>query len=112
MYGLRESRHTEYFRRTAQNIRHADATIVFTAPDVPGINSKGSRFTVDECTKQGKPCLVVRLVVEPAVYVSDIREFITTHGITVLNIAGNRESVAPGIGKRVEGILMEALKRD
>jgi hypothetical protein len=36
--------------------------------------------------------------------------FLQEHGITVLNIAGPRESEEPGIGKFVDAVLSLALK--
>jgi len=43
----------------------------------------------------GKPCLIVALEtgIEPAAF----REWLATHPITVLNVAGPRESQRPGV---------------
>jgi hypothetical protein len=38
---------------------------------------------------------------------SVVRDWIATHRVRTLNIAGNRESPSPGIGARVEAFLAE-----
>lgn len=116
IYGLVESRFTEYYRRTAQNVRHADATVVFKVPPVLGVRS-GSQFTINECIAQGKPCFVFPLsatlqnTFDVESKVIALRAFIREHGVTVLNVAGPRESVTSGIGAWVEGVMRQVLAR-
>lgn len=52
-------------------------------------------MTADHARQVGKPCLVVALEegIEPAAF----REWLAAHPITVLNVAGPRESKRPGV---------------
>jgi hypothetical protein len=57
------------------------------------------RATITACEKHKKPYLIVEGgVMRP----SDVVDWVSAHGIRVLNIAGNRESKNPGLGERVE----------
>ena len=57
---------------------------------------------------QGKPFLIVyRGTTRP----SQVRDWIVAKGIRTLNVAGNRETKAPGIGDRVERFLGAVFRR-
>jgi len=99
MYGLVD-KHYNYAQRTVENVRMADATIVFAA----NISSSGTRLTINTCIKIGKPYLV-----NPTV--EEVISFIQKNNPKVINIAGNRESVTPGITARVEKLLIDAFRR-
>lgn len=97
-YSLVETKDRDYKKRTMLNINMADGTIIFSERP-----SRGSTLTEDVCYKMRKPYHI-----NPGV--DEIRMFINEHEIQVLNIAGNRESVSPGIGERVENLLVRAIK--
>lgn len=103
--GFTQAGSREYAVRTRQNVEQSDATLVFaTDPD-----SDGTRLTIAHARRCGKP---VRLLdpyesgtIEKAeAWLREIRP-------EILNIAGNRESRAPGIRRQVECILRVALSR-
>ncbi len=98
IYGLIESTSSDYNIRTRLNIRDADGTAIFG-----DITSPGSKLTLAYCKKSDKP-----YTVNPTV--EQLVQFITTHRIKTLNVAGNRESKSPGIGAKVEYIVREACK--
>jgi hypothetical protein len=93
--------------RTVANVRDSDGTLVFTG-ERPG---PGTALTIAACRHAGVPHRVVpfaRPVDEssPAATVS----WLARHGIRTLNVAGDRESTAPGIGARVEDYLSEVFR--
>jgi hypothetical protein len=85
-----------------QNVRDADATLWFGAT-----TTDDARTTVAACLRFGKPCLPVAPGVsfEPSHVAAWIRE----NAVGVLNVAGNREAVDPGIGATVEQFLRAVL---
>ena len=90
-YPLRETPSADYAQRTEWNVRDADGTLILTRDGLSG----GSAQTAQDVAQHGKPCLVVDLAMPPSPSV--FREWITRHHIRVLNVAGPRESKAPGI---------------
>ena len=101
-YELAEMPRPGYLQRTEWNVRDSDATVIFTLADqLIG----GSLRTAGFATKLRKPCLHISARVAPKHLVS----FLAEHSVRTLNIAGNRESVAPGIYDRVLEVLSEAL---
>lgn len=104
-YQLKESPSANYLQRTEWNVRDTDGTIVFTlASEITG----GSMRTVEFAKKHKKPCLHISMgnLFQPEVL---IQNFITEHGIKVLNIAGSRESKEPGIHQWAKEMLDRAL---
>ena len=96
LYNLMELKGS-YEDRTLQNVMDADGTIIFAEK-----MTDGSQLTLDTCIKEKKPHLVNPSREEFLTWISD-------NDIRVLNIAGNRESGAPGIEKRVYNYLQKAL---
>jgi hypothetical protein len=100
-FGARELSTDDYPARTRANVRDADATLIF-ADD---LDRDGSRLTRQCCLELSRPCLVIRPSDpgDPPATAS----WIAAHAIRTLNVAGSRESVAPGIGAWVERHLTE-----
>jgi hypothetical protein len=89
--------------RTRQNVRDSDATIWFGAVD-----SRGYKATHDAALVHSKPYFIVwPRTTRP----SDLAAWLAKKRVRILNVAGNRESVSPGIGARVEAFLAEVFKR-
>lgn len=102
--GFAESSSTDYAVRTRQNVEQSDATLIFaTNPD-----SDGSRLTVNHAKKLGKPHLVVNPF-EPGA-ADAVTPWLQTIQPAVLNVAGNRESKAPGIARQTEKVLYAVLR--
>lgn len=99
MYNLFD-KHFNYSRRTVENVRASDGTLIFS----DDLKSPGTKLTISACNNQNKPYLI-----NPSV--QDVVSFIQTKNLKVINVAGNRESVAPGITSRVEKILIDAFRR-
>jgi hypothetical protein len=105
-FGLMKSLSASYQVRTRQNVQEADGTLIFEECDSPG-----TKLTWDLCERLKKPVRVVmigrrddgRLGLEAAAHTpAGIAEWIVEDKIAVLNVAGHRESVCPGIGAGVE----------
>jgi hypothetical protein len=93
-WGLVECDRPGYPARTVANVRDSDGTLWFGDWMTPG-----GKTTLDACRLQRKPFLIVYAnVTRP----SQVVEWIAGKNVRVLNVAGNRESKAPGIGVRVE----------
>ena len=101
-YRLTEIPNASYSERTEQNIRDSDATLIF-ARGVP--LSEGTLFTEETALKHGKPCLVVYELNGVDKAVRAIEAFLKQTKVEVLNVAGPRESQAPGLGNFVRQVL-------
>lgn len=102
-YLLQETPTAGYLQRTEWNVRDSDATLIFTLDDkLDG----GSKRTAAFADGLGKPWLHVR----PGVHPKYVARFLTRHGVKTLNVAGKRESSAPGIGTLVEQVLSQAVR--
>ena len=97
IYGLTESHRMDYRYRTIENVKNSDGTIIFMYR-----KSVGSVLTQDICSEHKKPCLIYQA--EPEFDANEFKRFaawIQANKIEILNIAGNRESVSPGIERSV-----------
>jgi hypothetical protein len=90
-YRLTETRSVDYAQRTEWNVRDSDATLVLTR----GQPSGGTALTIDLARRLGKPRLVVDLDEQPDA--GKVRGWIESQKVSVLNVAGPRESQSPGI---------------
>jgi hypothetical protein len=103
-FGVMEHDSLDYAPRTKDNIRLSDGTVIF------GRRSPGSNLTEETCRIQKKPCLwMLAWVCTPKNRLLFL-SWVKAHNITVLNVAGNRESVSPGIQDGVSKFLIYALK--
>lgn len=107
LYEMREHSQAEYTPRTEANVLYADGTLIFG-----DVTSVGSRNTHDFCTKHHKPCYVLPWRSGQPVPIDSLPDFLrwlADNKITILNVAGNRESGQPGIQVAVRGFLIAAL---
>jgi len=102
-YLLDETPSANYLQRTEWNVRDSDATLIFTlSDDLDG----GSKRTLQFAEKLGRPCLQFR----PGVHEKFVARFLVFNKVTTLNVAGKRESAAPGIYRFVYDTLNRVLK--
>jgi hypothetical protein len=99
---LREHPSRHYPHRTEANVQAADVTLVLTY----GPPDRGSGLTVELCRRHGRPVLAVDPR-SPDV-AARIMIFLVEHRPGSVNVAGNRESRSPGIGKVVCTVLHSA----
>lgn len=98
-FNLAEGEHDPYIypKRTRKNVIDSDGTILFG-----NVASPGCRLTIKCCQELNKPYAInpdSRTLVQ----------FVHSNNITVLNVAGNRESKSPGIFDTTRDTIVRAL---
>jgi Circularly permutated YpsA SLOG family len=104
-YRLRETPSSRYPERTAWNVRDSDGTLVLGWGRLRG----GSALTASLARRQGKPVLAVDL--EGGAAVAQAQRWLSENAIQVLNVAGPRESDAPGIHDQAAAFLRGLLRK-
>ena len=106
-YELTETTSRDYPDRTMRNIAAADATLIVVNSFVAA--GPGSRLTIDMAMRVRKPCMTVELSKGRKTAASRVRGWLRRLRVETLNVAGSRESTAPGIEKAVRDLLIEVL---
>lgn len=101
-YPLRDTPTAAYPERTAWNVRDSDGTLVLTH----GVPTGGTALTVRLARRAGKPVLVADPGQDPP---GTVAAWLLREGIRTLNVAGPRESEAPGIHDRAVSFLCGVL---
>lgn len=98
-FGLVECSSLAYIVRTRANILHAEATLIL------GKKSVGSQQTMDYASSiHNYPVIWLPLSVD--VWPNfDLKQWIRSRKIKILNVAGNRESVNPGVQRETRKYL-------
>jgi len=105
--GMTELSSISYRARTEKNVRDAEGTLILYRGKLRG----GTALTARLAKASGKPCLKINLgKTGPNLAAERIRAWLAEVKPGVLNVAGPRESAAPGIGRQAEEILLAALK--
>jgi hypothetical protein len=102
-YRVTETESAKYAVRTERNVLESDATLVLCRGPLVG----GTRFTWVLAQRHGRPCRVVDLAAQPDPAVT--ARWLDGLSGTVLNVAGPRESQAPGIGREAADFLRRVL---
>jgi hypothetical protein len=102
-YPLEETSSPDYPQRTEFNVQDSDGTLILSWGPPAG----GTLLTVKLARKHHKPYRLVNLAEEMEARV--VREWVRSCGIGTLNVAGPRESEAPGIYERALELLREVL---
>ena len=92
-------------QRTEWNVRDSDGTLVITTRDA---TAEGVEWTI-ECAKRYQLPLLV-CDVDEADAASKIQQWLTTNGISTLNVAGPSEASAPGIGDKAYALLTDVFQ--
>ena len=108
-FRLRECPEPGYPARTRRNVEATDGTLL-----IGDRSSTGSALTYDHCRRIGRPCLPVgwtpeRGPVPSPAAIEAVRAWIVARNIKRLNVAGNRERVAPGIQSATEALVRAVL---
>lgn len=98
-YALQETRSHEYPVRTEQNIADSSATLILHEGTLKG----GTLLTKRLCDKRKKPYFKVEIKDQ---MIDAVQTWLVTQTPEVLNIAGPRESSAPGIHSRSKKFLL------
>jgi len=98
-YCLRETPTQDYAQRTEWNVRDSDATLILFRGRLSG----GSARTAEHAARLGHPLLTLDLDTAPDPGLA--ADWVRRQGVRVLNVAGPRESGAPGIYAQARGWL-------
>jgi hypothetical protein len=105
---LKETPSADVDQRTTRNVRDSDATLILTQRSKP-VESQGTDLTERTAIELARPFVIVDLL-NPAgaqVAIEELLDAMPTSGI--LNIAGPRESEAPGSYDRSRSLLDQLL---
>ena len=102
-YALEEDPSSDYAARTLRNVLDADATLILHRGPLVG----GTAFTRQLALREARPHLLVDLAGDPDP--GFVRSWLQQEQVTVLNVAGPRESQAPGIGVEALDLLTRVL---
>ena len=105
-YSLVETPTSDPAQRTTWNARDSDATLALVRSAEP---SGGTALALARAAELGRPTRVVDLAAPAAV--TDAASWVRSSGARVLNVAGPRESEAPGISAEAR-VWLEALIRE
>jgi hypothetical protein len=106
---LTELTSPDYAGRTRKNVEIATAALILHAGPVAG----GTRLTLDVCEELGKPTLTIDVTAITPHMAADAADWIARDVLPrggVLNVAGPRESEAPGIAARAAAFLRPVLR--
>jgi hypothetical protein len=108
-YPLVELTSPAYPPRTRKNVALADATVVFSF----GTPDRGTALTLELARAAGKPVLWLDLgATEIDDAAARLRAWLATEDPSILNVAGSRESNAPGLGEKVRRVVLGALRAE
>jgi hypothetical protein len=102
-FSMQETPSRAYPQRTEWNVRDSDGTLVLTV----GGPDRGTALTLALAARHHKPCL--RLDLRSGPTAASLSSWVQAHGVRKLNVAGPRESRAPGIGAAAAAFLRVAL---
>ena len=103
-YPLQETKTEIYEERTRKNVEDSDGTLVL----VRGHPVGGTAYTIETALTFGKPLWIVDLTKEFSI--RDVFDWMERNFIKVLNVAGPRESGAPGIYAEAKAVLSQILR--
>jgi Circularly permutated YpsA SLOG family len=114
-YPLQETPTDDYNERTLWNVRESDATLILVPPDYKDnlIAKDGTLLTIQLASSMFKPHLVVALSNngERNKEMEKVMGWIQEVNTQTLNIAGPRESTAPGVYQLAYAFLVELFQR-
>jgi hypothetical protein len=102
-YRLQESKSPKYHHRTRKNVLDSDATLILHRGPLSG----GTELTRQFAERHNKPLLLVDLCDDPQA--ASVRAWLVEHAVETLNIAGPRESTAPGIADQSRRFVLRLL---
>jgi len=104
IYPLQETPSPQYAQRTQWNVRDADGTLILICNEPTG----GTALTIHTAQRLHKPFRVIDLMTpeDPR----DVVSWISHMDITILNVAGPRESLCPGVYQKAFNWLQNILE--
>ncbi len=111
VYQLVETESADYKVRTERNVIDSDGTLILARGPLSG----GTLLTRAFAEERGKPCLTIDLLqlandVRRRQAVDEVCRWLQSHGVTILNVAGPRESQNPGIARESQSFMHSILE--
>lgn len=106
-YQMTELPTQDYPTRTRRNIETTDGTVVLLY-GTPRPRS-GTALTISLCRKLRRPCIVLDLQQPVERNAAALRRWLLQAGVKILNVAGSRESSAPGIEEAARALIVSTL---
>jgi predicted Rossmann fold nucleotide-binding protein DprA/Smf involved in DNA uptake len=103
-YPLKETPSTDYRVRTRLNVEQSEGTLVISRGPMTG----GTALTIKLAREKGKPLLIIDLNQNPDP--STVQKWLKGEGISILNVAGPRESKMPGLHAHAVEFLRAVVK--
>jgi len=100
-YPLKEAASESYSWRTELNVRDSDATLVLSSGKI----GNGTELTIKLAKKMKKPIFIIDLDKDKDNIEEGFNDWLAENSVEALNIAGPRESSAPGIYNKAYHIL-------
>jgi predicted Rossmann fold nucleotide-binding protein DprA/Smf involved in DNA uptake len=100
-YPLKESGSSDPSKRTRLNVDHSDGTLIIYQEKM----DEGTRLTHDYARQKAKPLLIHIANKKPDT--AAFNKWLESNHITILNIAGPRESNSPGIYNKAGEVLYD-----
>ena len=104
-YNIIELENEDYSARTLKNVQYSDGTLILHKGEITG----GTALTEEFCYLEKKAVLTINILDEFTVIRLNFNTWLETNIITILNIAGPRESEGQ-IYKKAEDLLIRLLK--
>lgn len=104
-YPLTETTSSDYRVRTEKNVLESDGTLILNMGRLSG----GTALTLKLAAKYQKPHLILQLDMEEELEPEVVSDWLVENGIESLNVAGNRESKAPGVYRKAFDFLVGIL---
>ena len=107
-YPVRELPGAGYTERTLRNVRDSDGTAIIFSGELEG----GTKLTRTFCSDESKPCVLIdaSTMSEPDA-VEALLNFISSHRVAILNVAGPRASKWPEAHARAQALFTALLKK-
>lgn len=110
-YQLVETESADYKVRTERNVIDSDGTLILARGPLSG----GTLLTRIFADERGKPCLTIDLSQlgsdgRRQQAIADVKDWLDAEGVTILNVAGPRESQNPGIAGESQAFLQSVFE--
>jgi hypothetical protein len=103
-FGMKEMESANYTIRTRVNVKSSDVTLIFARD----FQSVGTLLTIRECQRLDKH--FAKIDMNAPIPQTILLDWLVRRQPKVINVAGNRESKAPGLQSFVRDYLTEVLK--
>ena len=105
-YQLTETPSADSAQRTEWNVRDSDGTVIFSISETL---AGGSKRTAEFAAQYQKPCLHFSRQRDSRTAARQLLEFLASHQIRTLNVAGPRQSEEPEVGNFTLDTLANAM---